>query len=89
MPHRQYTEIIEAKAHRIVRTEAQLISTALFDDTPTLSIAEVNINESWLQAKQRIFSNAIALCKGAHLAVLKAFDSNARKFGSPVTGSAT
>ncbi|CAE7709675.1 unnamed protein product, partial [Symbiodinium necroappetens] len=25
---------------------AQLISTALFDDTPTLSIAEVNINES-------------------------------------------
>ena len=75
MSQRQYTEIIEAKAHRIVRTEAQLISTALFDDTPTLSIAEININESWLQAKQRIFSNAIALCKGAHLAVLKAFDS--------------
>ncbi|CAE7837445.1 unnamed protein product, partial [Symbiodinium necroappetens] len=46
MSQRQYTEIIEAKAHRIVRTEAQLISTALFDDTPTLSIAEVNINES-------------------------------------------
>ncbi|CAE7897018.1 unnamed protein product, partial [Symbiodinium necroappetens] len=72
MSQRQYTEIIEAKAHRIVRTEAQLISSTLFDDTPTLSIAEVNICESWLQAKQRIFSNAIALCKGAHLAVLKA-----------------
>ena len=68
MSQRQYTEIIEAKAHRIVRTEAQLISPALFDDTPMLSIAEVNICESWLQAKQRIFSNAIALCKGAHLA---------------------
>ena len=75
MSQRQYMEIIEAKAHRIVRTEAQLISTALFDDTPTFSIAEVNICESWLQAKQRIFSNAIALCQGAHLAVLKALDS--------------
>ena len=28
-----------------------------------------------LGARQRIFSNAIALCKGAHLAVLKAFDA--------------
>ena len=75
MSQRQYTEIIEAKAHGIVRTEAQLVSTALFDHMPTISIDSTIINEPWLQARQRIF-NAIALCKGAHLAVLKAFDAN-------------
>ena len=75
MSQRQYTEIVEARAHRVIRTEAQLLSTALFDDTPTIGLESHIINASWLGARQRIFSNAIALCKGAHLAVLKAFDA--------------
>ena len=79
MSQRQYTEIVEARAYRVVRTGAQLvstaISTALFDDTPTIGIESHSINESWLGARQRIFRNAIALCKGAHLAVLKALDA--------------
>ena len=75
MSQRQYTEIVEARAHRVIRTEAQLLSTALFDDTPTIGLESHIINASWLGARQRIVSNAIALCKGAHLAVLKAFDA--------------
>ena len=50
MSQRQYTEIVEARARRVIRTEAQLISTALFDETPTIGVESPTINESWLGA---------------------------------------
>ena len=71
---KQYQDIIEARTSRTLRTEAQLISTALFDETPELPVEHVRLNASWLAGKQAVFRNAIALCNGAHLAVLKAFD---------------
>ena len=71
---KQYQDIIEARTSRTLRTEAQLISTALFDETPELPVEHVRLNASWLASKQAVFRNAIALCNGAHLAVLKAFD---------------
>ena len=74
MSERQYKEIIEARAARTLRTEAQLISTALFDDARELSINHANLSPAWLARTQTIMRNAIALCKGAHLRVLKAFD---------------
>ena len=71
---KQYQDIIEARTSRTLRTEAQLISTALFDETPELPVEHVRLNASWLAGKQAVFRNAVALCNGAHLAVLKAFD---------------
>ena len=74
MSQRTYQEIMEARTARTLRTEAQLISTALFDDTPHQSIDKGYLNPAWLSKTQRVFSNAIAMCGGAHLRVLRAFD---------------
>ena len=48
MWQRQYTEIIEAQTHRVVRTEPQLKSTALFDETPTIGIESLQVKASFL-----------------------------------------
>ena len=74
MSQKQYQDIIEARAARTLRTEAQLVSAALFDETPELSIDRAHLSPAWLARTQQIFRNAIALCNGAHLATLKAFD---------------
>ena len=74
---KQYQDIIEARTSRTLRTEAQLISTALFDETPELPVEHICLNAPWLASKQAVFRNAIALCSGAHLSVLKAFDKKA------------
>ena len=74
MSHKQYQDIIEARTARTLRTEAQLVSAALFDETPELSIDRAHLSPAWLARTQQVFRNAIALCGGAHLATLKAFD---------------
>ena len=74
MSQKQYQDIIEARATRTLRTEAQLVSAALFDETPELSIDRAHLSPAWLARAQQIFRNAIALCNGARLATLKAFD---------------
>ena len=74
MSEKTYQELIEARAARTLRAEAQLISNALFDETPEVSIAPGGINPAWLMKTQIVFSNAIAICGGAHLRILQAFD---------------
>ena len=74
MSQRQYQEIMEARTTKTLRAEAQLVSSALFDETPELSIDRAHLSPAWLARTQQVFRNAIALCGGAHLAVLKAFD---------------
>ena len=74
MSQKQYQDIIEARTTRTLRTEAQLVSAALFDETPELSIDRAHLSPAWLARTQQIFRNAIALCNGAHLATLKAFN---------------
>ena len=74
MSHKTYQELIEARSSRTLRTEAQLISSALFDETPEVSIAPGNINTAWLIRTQTVFSNAIAMCGGAHLRILRSLD---------------
>ena len=57
------------------RTQDQLISSsALFDETPEVSIATGAVNTAWLIRAQTVFSNAIAICGGARLGILRAFD---------------
>ena len=77
MSHKQYQDIIEARAARTLRTEAQLVSAALFDETPELTIDRAHLSPAWLARTQQVFRNAIALCGGARLATLKAFDKKA------------
>ena len=67
MSQRTYHEIMEARTARTLRTEAQLISAALFDDTPHQSIDKGYLNPAWVSKTQRVFSNAIAMRGGAHL----------------------
>ena len=74
MSEKTYQELIEARTARTLRTEAQLISNTLFDETPKVSIAPGGINAAWLMRTQVVFSNAIAMCGGAHLRILRAFD---------------
>ena len=74
MSEKTYQELIEARSARTLRTEAQLISSALFDETPEVSIATGAVNTAWLIRTQTVFSNAIAICGGAHLRILRAFD---------------
>ena len=72
---KQYQEIIEARTAKTLWTEAQLISTALFDKTPEQSIDKAYLSPAWLSRCQTVTRNAIALCNGAHLRILKAFDA--------------
>ncbi|CAE7409021.1 unnamed protein product, partial [Symbiodinium sp. KB8] len=74
LSQKQYQEITESKTTKTLRTEAQFLSTALFDETPELPVDHVRLSPAWLGRIQTVFRNAIALCKGAHLARLKAFD---------------
>ena len=71
---KQYEEIIQSKATKQIRTEAHLISTAFFDDTPELSVDHLRLSAAWLHRIQTVFRNAISICNGTHLQRLKAFD---------------
>ena len=72
---KQYQEIVEARTAETFRTEAQLISAALFDETPEQSLDKAFLSPAWLSRCQTVMRNAIALCSGAHLRILKTFDA--------------
>ena len=72
---KQYQEIIEARVAKTLRSEARLISTALFDETPEQSIDKSFLSPAWLSRCQTVMRHAVALCNGAHLRILKAFDA--------------
>ncbi|CAE6932746.1 unnamed protein product [Symbiodinium sp. CCMP2456] len=72
LSQKQYQEIMESKSSKMLRTEAQFLSTALFDETPELPVDHLRLSPAWLSRIQAVFRNAIALCKGAHLARIKA-----------------
>ena len=82
---RQYQESIEAKSSKPIRTEAQILASAFFDDTPEMPVEHMRLSTAWLERIQQVFRNAWALCGAAHLANLKAFDKRVRElcFASP------
>ena len=59
---KQYTEIMEAKSSKPMRTEAQLLASALYDDTPEMPVAHLRLSASWLSRIQTVYRNAWALC---------------------------
>ena len=66
---KQYTEIMEAKSSKPMRTEAQLLASALYDDTPGMPVAHLRLSASWLSRIQTVYRNAWALCGAAHLII--------------------
>ena len=84
---KQYQEIIEARTSKTLRTEAQLISTALFKETPEQSIDKACLSPAWLSKCQTVMRNAIALCNGAHLRILKAFDAKVFELATQSLGA--
>ena len=71
---RQYQEAMEARSHKVARTEAQLLTHAFFDETPEVSVEGRALTASWLHRTQQVFRNALALCQAVHLLNAKALD---------------
>ena len=80
---KQYTEIMEAKSSKPMHTEAQLLASALYDDTPEMPVAHLRLAASWLSRIQTVYRNAWALCGAAHLNDLKAFDKRVLDLALP------
>ena len=89
LSQRQYQEILEARTTRMLRTEAQLVSAALLDETPEIPISSMHLTPAWLVRTQAVFRNAIALCGGAHLASLKNFDKKIFDYATASTPADT
>ena len=60
---RQNQEAMEARSHKVARTEAQLLTHAFFDETPEVSVEGRALTASWLHRTQQVFRNALALCQ--------------------------
>ena len=73
----------------MLRTEAQLVSAALLDETPEIPISSMHLTPAWLARTQAVFRNAIALCGGAHLASLKNFDKKIFDYATASTPADT
>ena len=80
---KQYQEIMEAKSSKPMRTEAHILASALYDDTPEMAVAHLRLSASWLSRIQTVFRNAWALCGAAHLNNLKAFDKKVLDLALP------
>ena len=64
---RQCQEAVEARTRKAIRTEAQLLTQAFFDDTPEISVDGGPLTAGWLHRIQAVFRNALALCQAVHL----------------------
>ena len=73
LSQKQYQEMTEAKTHKAIRSEAQLLG-ALLDETPELPVENMKLSAEWLSKTQQVFRNAFVICGAAHLQVFKKFD---------------
>ena len=54
LSQKQYQEAMEAKATKPLRTEAQLLSAALFDDTPEMTVQQGAVTAAWLNSPEAL-----------------------------------
>lgn len=73
MSQKQYQEMTEAKTHKAIRSEAQLLG-ALLDETPEIPMESMKLSAEWLRKTQQVFRNAFVMCNAAHLQIFKKFD---------------
>ena len=62
---KQYQEHMEAKTAKPIRTEAQIIASAFFDETPEVPVEHMRLAAAWLERIQTVFRNAGPLRGGA------------------------
>lgn len=73
MSQKQYQEMTEAKTHKAIRSEAQLLG-ALWDETPEISLDSMRLSSEWLMKTQCVFRNAWVMVGAAHLQIFKKYD---------------
>eukprot|EP00435_Cladocopium_sp_Y103_P017113 s1980_g4.t1 len=73
LSQKQYQDMMEAKTHKAVRSEAQLLGV-IWDDTPELALDQMRLSAEWLLKVQQVFRNAFVMCGAAHLHTFKKFD---------------
>ena len=73
MSQKQYQEMTEAKTHKAIRSEAQLLG-ALWDETPEIPLDSMRLSSEWLIKTQCVFRNAWVMVGAAHLQIFKKFD---------------
>ncbi len=73
MSQKQYQEMTEAKTHKAIRSEAQILG-ALLDETPEIPLESMRLSAEWLLKTQQVFRNAFVICGAAHLQIFKKFD---------------
>ena len=63
LSQKQYQEAMEAKATEPLRTEAQLLSAALFDDTAEMTVQQGTVTAAWHLRNLKAFDKKVAeLC---------------------------
>ena len=65
----------------------QILTHAVVDDTPELSLDHRSLSPGWFLHCQTVFRNALALCNAARLANLKLFDARVAEFALAQPGS--
>ena len=73
MSQKQYQEMTEAKTHKAIRSEAQILG-ALLDETPEIPVENMRLSAEWLLRTQQVFRNAWVMCGAAHLHIFKKYD---------------
>ena len=73
MSQKQYQEMTEAKTHKAIRSEAQILG-ALLDETPEIPVENMKLSAEWLMRTQQVFRNAWVMCGAAHLHIFKKYD---------------
>lgn len=73
MSQKQYQDMTEAKTHKPIRSEAQLLG-ALLDETPEIPLENMKLSAEWLMKTQQVFRNAWVMVGAAHLQIFKKFD---------------
>ena len=74
LSQKQYSDQMEAKSVRPIRSELQMLAHLVQDDTPTLSTEGVQLTPGWCSRTQTVLRNSFVLCGQAHLHTFKVFD---------------
>ena len=73
MSQKQYQEMTEAKTHKAIRSEAQILGS-LLDETPEIPVENMRLSAERLMRTQQVFRNAWVMCGAAHLHNFKKYD---------------
>ena len=80
---KQYQEIMEAKSSKPMRTEAHILASALYDDTPEMAVAHLRLSSLLALPHPDRLSQCLGPLRGSPLNNLKAFDKKVLDLALP------